>query len=108
VATRPALFKGTFDAKPGIDTFVNTQNLEKGNVWINGFNLGRYWKPGPQGSLYVPGELLKEHNTIHVLELHNTENVCEVTFEDHPSLDIIDRDEFFKSRIATGKCTQSN
>lgn len=108
VATRPALFKGTFDAKPGVDTFVNTQKLEKGNVWINGFNLGRYWKPGPQGSLYVPGELLKEHNTIHVLELHNTENVCEVTFEDHPSLDIIDREEFFNSRIATGKCTQSN
>ena len=108
VVGRPAIFAGSFDAKPGVDTFVNTQKLHKGNVWINGFNLGRYWEIGPQGSLYVPGELLKERNTIHVLELHNTENVCKVTFEDKPNLDTIDRDIFFSSQISSGKCLQKN
>ncbi|MBQ4159881.1 MAG: beta galactosidase jelly roll domain-containing protein, partial [Clostridia bacterium] len=72
-ANRPALFKGTFKATPGVDTFVDMTKLHKGNVWINGFNLGRYWEIGPQETLYVPGELLRKENTIHVLELHNTE-----------------------------------
>ena len=105
---RPAIFEGTFDAKPGIDTFLNTQKLQKGNVWINGFNIGRYWETGPQGTLYIPGELLKEHNTIHVLELHNDKNECKLSFESLPQLDTIDREEFFNSKIATGSCTQSN
>ena len=105
---RPAIFAGEFDAKPGVDTFINTKNLHKGNIWVNGFNLGRYWEIGPQGSLYVPGELLKEHNTIHVLELHNTENVCRITFESKPNLDTIDREKFFSSRIASGQCLQNN
>lgn len=40
-------------------------------VFINGFNLGRYWKVGPQLSLYVPYPLLKEgNNEIIVFELH--------------------------------------
>jgi beta-galactosidase len=33
----------------------------KGNVWVNGFNLGRYWvTEGPQKRLYLPGPLLKK------------------------------------------------
>ncbi|MBQ7901506.1 MAG: beta-galactosidase [Clostridia bacterium] len=107
-ACRPAIFKGTFDAQPGVDTFVNMQKLHKGNVWINGFNLGRYWEIGPQGTLYVPGELLQEHNTIHVLELHNTENVCKVSFDDKPSMDTINKDEFFKTHENSGKYLQNN
>lgn len=38
-------------------------------VFVNGFNLGRYWKKGPQKTLYLPGALLKEENEIMVLEL---------------------------------------
>ena len=82
--------------------------MQKGNIWINGFNIGRYWNVGPQGTLYIPGELLKEHNTIHVLELHNDKNECKLSFENKPQLDTIDREEFFNSKIATGSCTQSN
>jgi beta-galactosidase len=27
----------------------------KGVVFVNGYNLGRYWKVGPQQTLYLPG-----------------------------------------------------
>ena len=30
-----------------------------GVVWINGFNLGRYWSAGPTETLYVPAPVLK-------------------------------------------------
>ena len=41
----------------------------KGLVWVNGHNLGRYWRIGPQQTLYVPGPWLKPgHNEVLVLE----------------------------------------
>jgi beta-galactosidase len=41
-------------------------------VWVNGFNLGRYWDRGPQRTLYLPGPLLRAgDNELHVLELHH-------------------------------------
>lgn len=84
---RPAIYKGTFEAKAGIDTFLNFEGWKKGFVFINGFNIGRYWNVGPQGALYVPGELLKEHNTIHLVELHNENPEPVVRFDSKPSLD---------------------
>jgi beta-galactosidase len=38
------------------------QGWTKGNAFINGFNLGRYWKEGPQRTLYVPAPVLKTGN----------------------------------------------
>jgi len=35
------------------------QGWSKGVVFINGFNLGRYWHVGPQRTLYLPAPLLK-------------------------------------------------
>lgn len=35
------------------------QGWSKGVVFLNGVNLGRYWKKGPQKTLYVPAPLLK-------------------------------------------------
>ena len=61
-------YKGTFKADSKADCFVHLDNFDKGYVWVNGFNLGRYWKVGPQKSLYLPGCLLKEENEIIVLE----------------------------------------
>ncbi|MCJ1909930.1 glycoside hydrolase family 35 protein [Planococcus ruber] len=70
----PKFFRGSFDAAEGLDTYVDTKGFTKGNVFINGFNLGRYWnEAGPQQRLYLPGPLLKkEGNEIVVLELENT------------------------------------
>ena len=40
------------------DTYLDTRQLGKGMVWVNGRALGRFWNIGPQGSLYVPASWL--------------------------------------------------
>ncbi|GEK89433.1 beta-galactosidase [Alkalibacterium putridalgicola] len=42
------------------DTFIDMTGWGKGIVFMNGFNLGRFWEVGPQYKLYVPAPLLKE------------------------------------------------
>lgn len=69
----PLFMKGSFKAEPDKTCFVYLEGFTKGYVFINGFNLGRYWKVGPQKSLYIPGVLVKEENEIIVLELDGTE-----------------------------------
>lgn len=45
-------------------------NFQKGYVWVNGHNLGRYWSKGPQKRLFCPGVWMKQgDNEIYVLEL---------------------------------------
>ncbi|MBP3951905.1 glycoside hydrolase family 35 protein [Bacillus suaedae] len=83
----PKFFKGTFDAAERGDTFVDLAGFTKGNVFINGFNLGRYWTSvGPQQRLYLPGPLLHEKdNVITVLELEKT-TANEIQLLDEPKL----------------------
>ena len=83
----PVFCKGTFKATAGVDTFLNLQGWNKGVVFVNGFNLGRYWHIGPQQTLYIPGELLKEDNTIEILELHYNKNFDSVSCIEHSILD---------------------
>ncbi len=64
----PIFAKGTFKAEPNVDTFLDMRDFGKGVAYVNGFNLGRYWSLGPQYTLYVPGELLKEENTVEIFE----------------------------------------
>lgn len=40
----------------------------KGSAWLNGRNLGRYWRVGPQTSLWMPQDWLEETNKIVLLE----------------------------------------
>ncbi|XP_048200668.1 beta-galactosidase-1-like protein [Perognathus longimembris pacificus] len=72
------------------DTFLYLPGWTKGQVWINGFNLGRYWtKRGPQQTLYVPRLLLLPRgaiNKITVLELENVPSKPQVQFLDSPIL----------------------
>ncbi|KAM9187502.1 beta-galactosidase isoform 3-T3 [Dugong dugon] len=65
----------------------------KGQVWINGFNLGRYWPTrGPQMTLFVPQHILvtSAPNTVTVLELEHAPcnsvdpALCTVEFVDKP------------------------
>lgn len=83
----PKFFRGSFDADQLMDTFVDTAGFTKGNVFINGFNLGRYWNSaGPQQTLYLPGPLLKEkNNELVVLELEHTKT-DNVELLDEPKL----------------------
>ncbi|WP_406001481.1 glycoside hydrolase family 35 protein [Streptomyces sp. NBC_00829] len=64
------LYGGTLDvAQPG-DASLELPGWIRGFVWVNGFCLGRYWSAGPQGTLYVPGPVLREGaNEVWVLEL---------------------------------------
>lgn len=69
-AAGPVFLKGNFKAGKG-DCFVNMEGFTKGYVFVNGFNLGRYWSIGPQKALYLPGSLLKEENEIIIFETEN-------------------------------------
>ena len=69
----PAFARGRFVAEPGVDLFLSTAGWGKGQAWINGFNLGRFWDRGPQTTLYVPGPVLGADNELVILCLHGTE-----------------------------------
>ena len=54
----------------------------KGVVFLNGFNLGRYWNIGPQLSLYAPAPLFqKGKNKIIIFEEEKPGS--EIKFIDH-------------------------
>uniref|UniRef100_H0WYG7 Beta-galactosidase n=2 Tax=Otolemur garnettii TaxID=30611 RepID=H0WYG7_OTOGA len=96
--TLPAFYVGNFSIYSGIpdlpqDTFIQFPGWSKGQVWINGFNLGRYWPTqGPQMTLFVPQHILTTSapNTVIVLELEhapcqdNDTEPCTVAFVDKP------------------------
>lgn len=66
----PCYVKGMFRSPAGFDgaVRVDTHAAGKGSVWINGYNIGRYWKVGPQQSLWIPCGKLKEENEIVLFE----------------------------------------
>jgi beta-galactosidase len=65
----PGLYRGTVTVTGAGDACLELPGWTRGFVWINGFNLGRYWSAGPQESLYVPGPVLREGvNDVWVLE----------------------------------------
>jgi len=72
-AYEPAFHRGTFEVAEPADTFLSLPGWTKGQAWINGFHLGRYWNRGPQHTLYVPGPVLRAGtNELILLELHAT------------------------------------
>lgn len=82
----PVFYKGIFQVDEPADTFLSMADWSKGVVWINGFNLGRYWEIGPQKTLYIPAPLLKAgSNEITVFELHGTRSAV-VELTDRPDL----------------------
>ncbi|SEO35070.1 beta-galactosidase [Paenibacillus sp. OV219] len=87
-ASGPKFYKGRLHVEGSpADTFLDMQGWTKGVVFLNGFNLGRYWNKGPQRTLYVPAPLLREgDNELVIFELHGTEQGV-VSFMDSPILD---------------------
>ncbi|MFJ2885784.1 beta-galactosidase family protein [Streptomyces sp. NPDC087305] len=66
----PGLYQGTVEVHGTGDALLELPGWTRGFVWVNGFNLGRYWSAGPQRELYVPGAVLREGvNEVWVLEL---------------------------------------
>ena len=67
---KPGYHRGFFTLKKVGDTFLNFETWGKGQVYVNGHAMGRFWSIGPQQTLYVPGCWLKKgRNEIVVLDL---------------------------------------
>lgn len=68
------------------DTYWNCEGWGKGFIFINGFNLGRYWPlVGPQITMYIPRELLKVgNNQIVIVELQKAPLNGMMEFSDKP------------------------
>lgn len=65
----PVIYRGSFTLGKTGDTWLDMRKFGKGVVWINGHNLGRYWRIGAQQTLFVPGCWLKQGaNEITLLE----------------------------------------
>ncbi|WP_035803679.1 glycoside hydrolase family 35 protein [Kitasatospora mediocidica] len=83
----PAFHRGSFEVGTPADSFVHLPGWAKGNVWVNGFHLGRFWSRGPQRSLYVPAPVLRPgENEITVLELHAAHRSRTVDLRETPDL----------------------
>lgn len=99
----PVFFSTTFSIlSSGGDTFLYLPGWTKGQVWINGFNLGRYWtKRGPQETLYVPRPLLTQgvSNKIILLELENVPAKPQIQFLDTPILNSTSHKTFIYSLL---------
>jgi beta-galactosidase len=66
----PCFYRATFNVDKTGDTFLDTSAFTKGEVWLNGHALGRFWDIGPQKTLYVPGPWLKSgENEVVVFDL---------------------------------------
>lgn len=84
---KPVLYIGNFHLDETGDTFINMERWGKGIVYINGHHIGRYWKVGPQQTLFIPGVWLNTgENSIVVFEQLNDELILEVSTAKNPVL----------------------
>lgn len=82
----PVAWTAEFPLDAPTDLFLDTASWSKGYAFVNGFFLGRYWRNGPQRTLYVPAPATRAGtNRLVVLEL---EHLLEprATFASSPSL----------------------
>ena len=99
--TTPTIYSGVFISPPSKpdqsfpqDSYISTPGWFKGQMWVNNFNLGRYWPAaGPQMTLYVPKTILRPfpfENNILMLEYERAPCVssssCVVQFTTTPVL----------------------
>ena len=69
----PTFYRGSFELNQVGDTFLDTSHWNKGVVWVNGHNLGRFWRIGAQQTLYLPAPWLRKgRNEVVVYESNGT------------------------------------
>ncbi|MGV9193748.1 beta-galactosidase [Microbacterium sp. MC2] len=69
-AAGPVGLRASFTLDEPADLFLDTRGWGKGYAWVNGFFLGRYWRRGPQRTLYVPGPVTRAgENHVVIVEL---------------------------------------
>jgi beta-galactosidase len=82
----PSVSFADFEADGPEDRYLRLDGWTKGNAFVNGFNLGRYWSRGPQRTLYIPAPLIRAgRNELAVLELHGSVT-RDVRFVEGPDL----------------------
>lgn len=86
-------YRGCFNLEKTGDTFINMESWGKGQVYVNGHAIGRFWSIGPQQTLYVPGCWLKKgRNEIVVLDIIGPQRAV-VWGQDKPELDKLQLEE---------------
>ena len=71
----PAFWRGTFSLEKVGDTFLDLSGWGKGDLWVNGHCLGRYWNIGPSQTAYTPGCWLhRGENEVVILDLLGSES----------------------------------
>lgn len=85
----PVVFHGEFEIgtlEEIHDTYWDAEGWGKGFVFVNGFNLGRYWPlVGPQITMYFPKNLLKYgKNEIQIVELQKVPANLRMSFVNGP------------------------
>nr|CAD7268573.1 unnamed protein product [Timema shepardi] len=80
------MYRVTVDVSSPHDTFLDMSSWGKGNVFVNGFNVGRYFPAaGPAKTLYIPAPLLNAGtNEILVFELFTP--ASQLVFRETPIL----------------------
>jgi beta-galactosidase len=69
-APGPAFWRCALALDRAGDTFLDLRHWGKGDVWVNGRCLGRFWNIGPTQTAYVPGYWLRPGtNEIVILDL---------------------------------------
>jgi beta-galactosidase len=85
--TGACFYQASFKVDAPTDTFIDTRSLVKGEVFINGRPLARFWNIGPQATLYLPAPWLKKgENEIVVFDFASERNPT-LTFSDRSILD---------------------
>jgi beta-galactosidase len=84
----PAFYRATFEVDQPADTFFNPTGFDCGIAFVNGIHIGHYWKIGPQLTLYVREQYLKNGpNELVVFETGSISSVPTVTFDVNPNID---------------------
>lgn len=82
----PNAWTAGFTLDSAADLFLDTAAWSKGYAFVNGFFLGRYWRNGPQRTLYVPEPVTRAGaNSLVVLELEQVVDPV-ARFVENPSL----------------------
>ena len=88
LSTKPGYYRGYFNLSKIGDTFLNMEAFGKGQVYVNGHAIGRFWNIGPQQTLYMPGCWLKKgKNEVIVLDVVGPDGRQVCHGQDKPELD---------------------
>ena len=89
---QPCVVHGNFNLKKLGDTFLDMRGWNKGVVWVNGHNLGKYWNIGPQQTLFVPGCWLNKGKNELIIFEQMYEGQTQISTINSPILDQLNFD----------------